>query len=354
MDNFSKEETNILKGVAILFMLYYHLFNKLPVGNLYTPLLYVGAKPFAYLFTSCTYPVDFFMILSGYGLYISYCNGKRNNVKRNLKLYIHYWITLLIFVSIGYFLKGYNTYPGGIEKIFLNVTALKTTYNFETWFIFPYILLSLSSPIIFKILDKINPILMLAVLFSIALLSMSIVHFNQEYVNNHIITSQITSYCSLLFPFSLGMYAAKCLQYDKIKSRLHHISYKNVWLSAVIILLMCTMMFLQDHHNAVFQSFYAIIFISLFIFIDRPQWLNAFLKIMGERSTSLWFVHTYFCYYLFRNFIYGFKYPILIYLVLIVCSYITAIFIDFINDHAQQLIFNIKKTDNKKDNNKHN
>jgi hypothetical protein len=116
---------------------------------------------------------------------------------------------------------------------------------------------------------------------------MSIVHFNQEYVNNHIITNQITSYFSLLFPFSLGMYAAKCLKYNEIKSRLYHISYKNVWLSAAIILLMCTMMFLQDHHLAVFQSFYAIIFISLFIFIDRPQWLNAFLKIMGRAQYQL-------------------------------------------------------------------
>lgn len=340
MDTFSKEETNMLKGVAILFMLYYHLFNRLTIENLYTPLLYVGAKPFAYLFTSCTYPVDFFIILSGYGLYISYCHGKRNHVKRDLKLYIHYWITLLIFVSIGYFLKGYNTYPGGIEKIFLNVTALKTTYNSETWFLFPYILLSLSSPVIFKILDHFNPILMLTILFSVAMLSRLIEHFNQEYVNAHILVGQTTSYFRLLFPFSLGMYAAKCLKYDKIKSRLHHISYKNVWLSAVIILLMCTMMFLQDHHIAVFQSFYAIIFILFFILMDRPKWLNAFLKIMGRRSTSLWLVHTFFCYYLFRNFIYGFKYPILIYSVLLACSYITAMIIDLINTNVQKLVFN--------------
>jgi uncharacterized membrane protein len=37
MDTFSKEETNILKGVAILFMLFFHLFNKYPIGNLYEP-----------------------------------------------------------------------------------------------------------------------------------------------------------------------------------------------------------------------------------------------------------------------------------------------------------------------------
>jgi peptidoglycan/LPS O-acetylase OafA/YrhL len=103
MDTFSKDETNSLKGVAILFMLFYHLFFVLTTKSMYDSLIYIGNKPLPYLLSICTYPVDFFIILSGYGLYISYCKGKNNNVKRNIKLYIHYWITLLIFVTLGYF-----------------------------------------------------------------------------------------------------------------------------------------------------------------------------------------------------------------------------------------------------------
>ena len=72
--------------------------------------------------------------------------------------------------------------------------------------------------------------------------------------------------------------------------------------------------------------------------IKRPVWLDTFLYEMGCRSTSMWFVHTYFCYYLFKDFIYGFKYPLLIFSVLLVVSYLFALVIDRIYQPLQQLI----------------
>ncbi|MGM9851669.1 MAG: hypothetical protein ACI306_05960 [Muribaculaceae bacterium] len=68
----------------------------------------------------------------------------------------------------------------------------------------------------------------------------------------------------------------------------------------------------------------------LFTKIQRPSWVDKFLMEMGRRSTSMWFVHTYFAYYLFHDFIYGFKYPALVFLVLLLCSYLTAIVVDAI------------------------
>jgi uncharacterized membrane protein len=107
MDTFSKEDTKVLKGVVILFMLFYHLFFVLSTTNMCDSFFYIGSKPLPYLLSSCTYPVDFFIILSGYGLYISYCKGNNNNVKRNIKLYILYWITLIIFVSYWLLFKRF-------------------------------------------------------------------------------------------------------------------------------------------------------------------------------------------------------------------------------------------------------
>jgi hypothetical protein len=339
MDTFSKEETNILKGVAILFMLFFHLFNKYPIGTLYEPSIFIGTKPLSYLLSSCTYPVDLFIILSGYGLYISYYKGKNNNIKRNIKLFIHYWLTLLFFVTIGFFIKGEETYPGNFQKIILNVTALKTTYNFETWFLFPYMLLSLSSYHLFKCFDKIRPLLLFLGLFVITLISQTIIHFNSEYVNYNIILNQLLSYFSLLFPFSLGMFMAKYLNYKRIKDKLSSIRYRNVLFVISLLLIMSIMMLLQDHHLSVFQPFYAIAFILIFIFTKRPTFINCFLVEMGHRSTSMWFIHSYFCYYLFHNFIYGFKYPLLIYLVLILISYISALIIDMVNNKIQTISF---------------
>ena len=56
------------------------------------------------------------------------------------------------------------------------------------------------------------------------------------------------------------------------------------------------------------------------------------------KRQSMWFVHTYFCYYLFHDFIYNFKNPLLLFTVLLVCSYISALVIDYLNNKIQKLI----------------
>ena len=48
-DTFSKADTMAVKGVAILFMLFAHLFNNQQLIGLSTPLAYVGEQPLVYL-----------------------------------------------------------------------------------------------------------------------------------------------------------------------------------------------------------------------------------------------------------------------------------------------------------------
>jgi len=74
-DTFSKGDTMAVKGVAILFMLFAHLFNRLQLVDLSTPLAYVGEQPLVYLLIFAMNPVHFFIFLSGYGLSLSNKNG---------------------------------------------------------------------------------------------------------------------------------------------------------------------------------------------------------------------------------------------------------------------------------------
>lgn len=50
----------------------------------------------------------------------------------------------------------------------------------------------------------------------------------------------------------------------------------------------------------------------------------------------MWLVHTFFCYYLFHDWIYGSKYPIVIYAVTVLVSYFTGCLIDKINLPVQR------------------
>ena len=86
---FSKDNSSALKGIAILFMIFAHLFNRLEFCNLSFPLLYIKGEPLIHYMIFAMNPVDFFITLSGYGLYYTFSQGRKNNFKRILKLYIH-------------------------------------------------------------------------------------------------------------------------------------------------------------------------------------------------------------------------------------------------------------------------
>lgn len=52
---------------------------------------------------------------------------------------------------------------------------------------------------------------------------------------------------------------------------------------------------------------------------------------LGDHSMNMWLIHAWFCYYIFHDFVYSLRYPLVIYVVLVIvsllCSYlVNAIF----------------------------
>lgn len=129
----NREESQILKGVAILFMLYLHLFNRTENVELCNVLLYVGEQPLIQWLANAANPVSFFVILGGYGLYKVYSKGDINRYKRIWKLYKHYWFILSAFLIIGLAINRIRI--NSLEDLLLNYTGLDTTYNGECWFL---------------------------------------------------------------------------------------------------------------------------------------------------------------------------------------------------------------------------
>lgn len=326
----SKTDTVILKGVAMLLMLYLHLFNQIDNVNLCTTYLYIGDIPFVYIFSRCTSPVSFFIILSGYGLYISYQNGKRDSVTRVLRLYIHYWITLLLFIPLGAYIIGLNLYPGSFETIMQNVVGWDTTYNAEAWFLFPYILLAFTYLSLFSYIDRIKTIWIFLGTGILYFVANFVIHlYAVNYLYDHRLTYWPLIYISFLFPFAIGMIMAKYKIIGKIKE---HCPHSNTLLCLSLLLLLGARLLID---TSIFNPIYVGLFIILFVLIRRPIWLDNALFKIGQRSTSMWLVHSYFCYYFFHDFIYGFRYPLLIYLILLALSYQSAIIVDYISVKIQ-------------------
>jgi uncharacterized membrane protein len=64
----SKSDSQIIKGIAVLMMLYGHLMAAATSDVSFS--LFVGSTPLAIWIKSAMPPVPFFMFISGYGLYL--------------------------------------------------------------------------------------------------------------------------------------------------------------------------------------------------------------------------------------------------------------------------------------------
>lgn len=64
----------------------------------------------------------------------------------------------------------------------------------------------------------------------------------------------------------------------------------------------------------------------MFIFLNLKisGYLRRVLVELGKKSMPMWLIHAFYYTYLCPDFIYGFKYPLLIFFVLVVISYLSA------------------------------
>ena len=104
---FTKERTNIAKGLAILLMLSHHLYSfhdRLLNGNYYIPLI-PSFDTELYIGNFGNVCISMFLFLSGYGMFLGYSHSNKSSLQYSLgklkDFYLTYWIYFLIFVPIG-------------------------------------------------------------------------------------------------------------------------------------------------------------------------------------------------------------------------------------------------------------
>lgn len=322
----TKQESTMLKGVAILFMIFGHLFLHPELANeMYIPLFCLNGLSIENIMTRATGPVGFYLLLGGYGMYYIYKNrGVKNQLPRIRNLYINFWIVLLLFVLIGYFIHP-NAYPGSFGLFINNATGFNTTYNGEWWFLLPYSLLVLSSYWVFQFVDKYNPLLVvLCCLLGLFATSFVISRFGADYLYSHKLRYNLFLYFHLLWEFVIGAMLLKMDFFGKSKTKIQKYLTKDIYILIALILLIAVRCIFD---TSAVHIFYVVTFIALFLSISRWSFIDKSLSFFGTYSMNMWFIHTCICYYLFKDFIYGFKYPIIIYTVVVVLSLIFAIFV---------------------------
>lgn len=300
----SKEKSILLKGIVIIMMVFLHLFN----GNhtdLCVNLLYVGDVPFAKWLSNACGPVAFFLLFSGYGL--AYTYDKKGvtllqQCRRILKLYIHYWIVLAIFLTIGWYMYP-DRYPGTLGRLISNMTGWETDYNFEMWFLLPYSLISVSSRYIIQAIERIGhlqSVILTAILYFCTCYFISRYHATLLAENG--LLGLLIVYLQFIYPFTVGMV------FYKAKYELR--SQMPAW--QMLLVMVCAIAVVATINISVTYIVYVPLMVFLFCQLSYPKWLENMLMELGRKSMAIWMIHTWYCNYLFQEQVYSLRYVIVI------------------------------------------
>lgn len=334
--SFTKDDTLALKGLAIQVMVFLHLFlnKEASYEGLYNPF---GGGYFEYLLSRCAgMCVSLYIMLSGYGLYLSWMkSGKINGPKRIAKLYVNFWIVALVFIPLGLLLNP-DKYQLTVSTLVNNLTGWHTTWNGEWWFLFPYVLLIAVAPWFFKVVRKVNQwILFIALLILYGTMFTPMKLFPEQ-LREYRALWMLVRTTAMLFSFGVGAIFAKHNVFALCRDKIQSYRHANVW---IVLVLTASVIIRSLIPNSIVDPIFGVWFLTAFACIKRPQWLNRLLYPLGHQSTNMWLCHTFFCYYLFSEYVYALHYSPLIFVGLLFVSYLTALAIDHINQPLQKFIF---------------
>ncbi len=317
----SKEQSTRLKGFAILIMLYLHLFNHYEpqvssLGTLFGQPLY---QRLAYFCNIC---VGLYIFISGYGLYI--VRHKGGHLRRVGRLYRQYLLVFALFVPAAHCINPAR-YGFRWTEFVGNLTGVSVTYNEEWWFLLPWSALALLSPYLMRQIDRRPWWLVLAVTGSLhyTITACNILYADfMPFLYDHRWLMQLINIPFLSFMFAVGALTAK----HNVFGRFAHYtarwgSKRQLYLCLLLLLLIAFRLCVTKTYLA---PFIIVPFALIVTTLTYPRPVSRLLEALGRASTGMWLVHTFFCTYLFHDFIYAFRYPPLILLVLTSLSYATA------------------------------
>lgn len=347
---FNLTATNASKGVALMLILWHHLFYE---HSEYGMLVYMTAL----LAKVC---VAIFVILSGYGLSESIKNKKVGLFefykKRLTKLYLNYWLIVAVFVPVGilYMDRSLVDAFGNHEYIkfaiqmsgFHMFLPVGYGYNATWWFMSLIVALYLLFPLIYVLVKKFG-LWFIAFTFLILFLPDNYLGLLQNWI----------------LPFALGIFISRIDGFVVMMSWLKQIGI--VRFVVLIGLMILVALFRQYGYVLTGVKIDWLFGIIIILFtaeiINLSDILKNILAFIGLHSFNIFLFHTFIYYYYWPDMIYFFHEPIVIFLSLLLISLIVSISLEYMKklllfDELYKYIVHIKIHDrifiyNKPDNN---
>ena len=315
--------------MAIVMLLLYHLPR---VVGLYTiPLQFQGFVCNAF------HPFMYFFMVTGYGLYCAFHDGRLTWTylwKRTLRLYITFWIVLAIFVfGFGWWMYP-DRFPMSPDMVLANFIGWRWDYSQYTWFLLPYLIITMCSPWLFKCIEKLGYILSL-VLGCVITLGMTwlIGKYYESFFCHNIVIYLAVLALQMVMGITAGAVIARYYLsgHDLTWSKLRG---KNllVWpLLAVAFLLKG-----NPYINSI--PYFAVLIVWLILHI-KPTKLSQYLFIpLGKKTMVMWLAHGFLGVRLFNDYFMMFKWPWLVWIVWVLASYLVACLVTPLSDRISKAL----------------
>ncbi len=296
MNSFSKKDTNIVKGIAILAMVFHHLYPNNPG----VPLRLEDFSDLTLLFaTTGKVCVVLLTILSGYGLTRSWQKnlnvhgeGLIKNIGKSVLFSIEhyfqllsmYWVVLLfayicLFLYNGSIITAYGYGARAYYHMMLDILGLGSLSDglilLGGWYLSAIVLYYFLFPIIYGLIKKfkIVPVILLYIPWVYYLVKQ----------NPDMHTDWWMFY---LFAFALGVYFAVDETLEKIQNT---ITNKMV---AVIILAVTIIIRAYVTLPADVLVAFALILLERVV-INQERWFGTALAYIGKNSANIWLLHLF-------------------------------------------------------------
>lgn len=285
-----KTHTNIIKGVALIFMFVHHFFT-FP-ERIVCGVNYENIEVFSiYFHDALKICVPIFAFLTGYFYFFNKNKNYRYSFKKSTDLYINYLVIFALMLVTDFLLQCYEF---GIKDVILELLLLRTPNMEFCWYVLFFIFVMFCMPLFAKIADK-NSV----IAFSVGVVLPTVIIYilnclgEVETFRRFDTVFDVIKYISWFPSVASGYIFAK----DNLFQKMHECNVKSKFVTIVMCFAYMLLPFVARNQSASFDFIYAPLFIfGLVEIIDMIPNIKVLLplSIIGKYSLLMWFIHSIF------------------------------------------------------------
>lgn len=315
-EGITREQSVILRGIAILMMIYHHLFATPEpyLQDYFSVLRFGGMNVEHYLAWFCKIALGIYLFLSGYGMcyvlrkrvedgpagesFAGYLLGCYRQVLDKVgRLYIQYWYALIVAMSV-IFLIDPKAPAFSLKEFLLNMSGLSYSYNGTWWYVLYYAKIMLILPFVaafFHRFSKPEQEKKKRIFYAAALLAVLLCLFSGLLWFPRLFELMLWAAHDLRISFFLvflvGYMMARFSVYQKLSGE------KMLIKGVIALVVSVAVRVLLSDDPAYAKTDFLIVPVFVFgtlVLLERLPRLSAVLRFFGGLSTYMWFVHTFF------------------------------------------------------------